>query len=245
MSKTKKQKLLYSIMVVAMMGMVGNMTYSYLSSSKKATQRALAEQRQAWKLKQTALAEPAPPSLIKGADKSWEKPQKTPSQQTVSTTSPNEPLPLSENAKASLTALKNTYLSDLKTTEHNAKIAEIEANQHLNALQHPAPVKKKEVVSTPKQPTYTPPQTTISAPLLEQVKVKSIFFNDTRVVAWLDLNGQLVPVKKGAHIWGAMVTDITKNSVIFNDNGHKVTRYKMPPQPKKKDTDNKADKDMT
>ncbi|MUJ27970.1 hypothetical protein GNP73_08280 [Aliivibrio fischeri] len=233
MSKTKKQKLLYSIMAFAMIGMVGNMAYSYLSSSKKATQRALAEQRQTWELKQTALTEPVSSSVIK-------KPE--PSQDAAVST---KPLALSENAKASLTALKNTYLSDLKTTEHNAKIAEIEANQHLNALQHPAPVKKKETVSTPKKPAYVPPHTAVSASLLEQVKVKSIFFNDTRVVAWLELNGQLVPVKKGAQIWGAMVTDITKNSVIFNDNGHKVTRYKMPPQPKKKDTDNKADKDMT
>ncbi|MFA1563348.1 hypothetical protein [Aliivibrio fischeri] len=245
MSKTNKQKLLYSIMVVAMMGMVGNMAYSYLSSSKKATQRALAEQRQTWELKQTTLTKPNSSSLIKEPDKPSIKQNKTPLQRATPAPLTNKPLPLSENAKASLTALKNTYLSDLKTTEHNAKIAEIESSQHLNALQHPAPVKKKEVVSTPKKPTYTPPQTTVSASLLEQVKVKSIFFNDTRVVAWLDLNGQLVPVKKGAHIWGAMVTDITKNSVIFNDNGHKVTRYKMPPQPKKKDTDNKADKDMT
>ncbi|OCH44919.1 hypothetical protein [Aliivibrio fischeri] len=235
MSKTKKQKLLYSIMVVAMMGMVGNMAYSYLSSSKKVTQRALAEQRQAWELKQTT------PPPIETPEISAPIIKKTPSTSTLSV----DTMALSDDAKASLASLKKAYLSDINTIANNAKIAEIESSQHLNALQHPAPVKKKEVVSTPKKPTYTPPQTTVSASLLEQVKVKSIFFNDTRVVAWLDLNGQLVPVKKGAHIWGAIVTDITKNSVIFNDNGHKVTRYKMPPQPKKKDTNNKADKDMT
>lgn len=235
MSKTKKQKLLYSIMAVAIMGMVGNMTYSSFSNSKKATQRALAKQTQAWELKQTTRPPIETPEISTPIIK------KTPSTSTLSV----ETVALSDDAKASLASLKNAYFSDIKTTEHNAKIAEIEANQHLNALQHPVPVKKKEAVSTPKKPSYVPTHAVVSASLLEQMKVKSIFFSDKRVVAWLDLNGQLVPVKEGAHIWGAIVTGITKNSVIFNDNGHKVTRYKMPPQIKKKDTDNKVNKDMT
>ncbi|MGF1803892.1 hypothetical protein L4C31_01405 [Aliivibrio sifiae] len=233
MSKTKKQKLLYSIMVVTM---IGNMAYSHFSNSNKATQRALAKQRQTWELKQAAsptIKSPTQPtSLIK------EKPTSTAPLVAVS-------LGLSDDAKASLVSLKKAYISDIKTIANHAKIAEIESSQQLNALQHPAPIKKKETISTPKKPTYVPTRPVASASLLEQVKVKSIFFSNKRVVAWLDLDGQLVPVKKGAHIWGAIVTDITKNSVIFNNQGHKVTRYKMPPQPKKKDTDNKANKDMT
>lgn len=235
MSKTKKQKLLYSIMAVAMLGMVGNMTYSYFSNSKKATQRALAEQKQAWELKQTTPPPIETPEISRSIIK---KTSSTPAL-------PVDTVELSDDAKVSLASLKHTYLSHIKTTEHNAEIAEVKASQQLNALQHPTLIEEKEPVSTPKIPTYVPTRPVATASLLEQVNVKSIFFSNQRIVAWLDLDGQLVPVKKGAHILGAIVTDITKNSVIFNDDGHKVTRYKMPPQPKKKDTDNKANKDMT
>ena len=208
---TLKKKVLYALMGFSLLGMIGNTLSSSLNErSKKETKAQLAEQRQSWEFQNTETLTPviesqSPPS-----------PQPT----TTTTTTPNTSLPLSQEAQRALDSLQQTYLSEVNTKAMKAAKEEWEAEQSLLNTQKP----KENTVIVPVDPIYTPSSYKAVSPI-EQVIVKSIFFNDSRVVAWVEFEGQLIPIKEQSVFLDTVVDSITKNSVVFNEGGRLVTRY--------------------
>ena len=208
---TLKKKVLYALMGFSLLGMIGNTLSSSLNErSKKETKAQLAEQRQSWEFQNTETLTPviesqSPPS-----------PQPT----TTTTTTPNTSLPLSQEAQRALDSLQQTYLSEVNTKAMKAAKEEWEAEQSLLNTKKP----KENTVIVPVDPIYTPSSYKAVSPI-EQVIVKSIFFNDSRVVAWVEFEGQLIPIKEQSVFLDTVVDSITKNSVVFNEGGRLVTRY--------------------
>lgn len=207
---TLKKKVLYALMGFSLLGMIGNTLSSSLNErSKKETKARLAEQRQSWEFQNTETLTP----VIER--------QSLPSPQPITaTTTPNTSLPLSQEAQRALDSLQQTYLSEVNTKAMKAAKEEWEAEQSLLNTQKP----KENTVIVPVEPIYTPSSYKSVSPI-EQVIVKSIFFNDSRVVAWVEFEGQLIPIKEQSVFLDTVVDSITKNSVVFNEGGRLVTRY--------------------
>ena len=207
---TLKKKVLYALMGFSLLGMIGNTLSSSLNErSKKETKARLAEQRQSWEFQNTDTLTPVIES------------QSPPSPQPITaTTTPNTSLPLSQEAQRALNSLQQTYLSEVNTKAMKAAKEEWEAEQSLLNTKKT----KENTVIVPVDPIYTPSSSKTVSPI-EQVIVKSIFFNDSRVVAWVEFEGQLIPIKEQSVFLDTVVDSITKNSVVFNENGRLVTRY--------------------
>lgn len=206
---TLKKKVLYALMGFSLLGMIGNTLSSSLNeSSKKETKARLAEQRQSWEFQNTDTLTP----VIER--------QSPPSSQPITATTPNTSLPLSQEAQRALNSLQQTYLSEVNTKAMKAAKEEWEAEQSLLNTKKA----KENTVIVPVEPIYTPSSYKAVSPI-EQVIVKSIFFNDSRVVAWVEFEGQLIPIKEQSVFLDTVVDSITKNSVVFNDGGRLVTRY--------------------
>ena len=71
--------------------------------------------------------------------------------------------------------------------------------------------------------TMTP--TAMAITISEQLTIKSIMSVGKRREAMIGFGDEIIPVKKGTHFQGVVVLAITDNSITFNDNGKKITRY--------------------
>lgn len=207
-----KKKIGYSLMVLAAIAMSGHLLLSSIDNqSKSKTHDTLALQRQVWEQQQTQNQTP-------------KAHQKTPKETVIV-------LPITKETNDILDSLQQAYASDIKTRELKAKIEEKKASQTYDLIANPpkAPVEKKPVINV------VPQFKTLS--MTQGITVKSIFKRDDRVVAWVELEGQLIPIKKGARLNHLVVDDITKNAVIFNDNGQRITRYMAKPTIKRSDNE--------
>ncbi|GLR76822.1 hypothetical protein [Aliivibrio sifiae] len=207
-----KKKIGYSLMILAAIAMSGHLLLSSIDNqSKSKTHDTLALQRQVWEQQQTQNQTP-------------KAHQKTPKETVIV-------LPITKETNDILDSLQQAYASDIKTRELKAKIEEKKASQTYDLIANPpkAPVEKKPVINV------VPQFKTLS--MTQGITVKSIFKRDDRVVAWVELEGQLIPIKKGARLNHLVVDDITKNAVIFNDNGQRITRYMAKPTIKRSDNE--------
>ncbi|MBB1313456.1 hypothetical protein [Aliivibrio sp. SR45-2] len=207
-----KKKIGYSLMVLAAIAMSGHLLLSSIDNqSKSKTHDTLALQRQVWEQQKTQNQTP-------------KAHQKIPKETVIV-------LPITKETNDILDSLQQAYASDIKTRELKAKIEEKKASQTYDLIANPpkAPVEKKPVINV------VPQFKTLS--MTQGITVKSIFKRDDRVVAWVELEGQLIPIKKGARLNHLVVDDITKNAVIFNDNGQRITRYMAKPTIKRSDNE--------
>lgn len=206
---TLKKKVLYALMGFSLLAMVGQTVSSNLNErSKKETKARLAEQRQSWEFQNTEKL------TATAQTKAIEREAQT------ETPTPKTALPLSEDAQLAFNSLQQTYLSEVNTKAIRAEQEEWEAKQSLLEIKKP----QKNTVVIPIKPMATQSSYKAISPI-EQVIVKSIFFNDRRVVAWVEFEGQLIPIKEQSLFLDSVVDSITKNSVVFNENGRLVTRY--------------------
>lgn len=67
--------------------------------------------------------------------------------------------------------------------------------------------------------------TAMAISISEQLTIKSIMSVGKRREAMIGFGDEMIPVKKGTHFQGVVVLAITDNSITFNENGKKVTRY--------------------
>lgn len=67
--------------------------------------------------------------------------------------------------------------------------------------------------------------TAMAITISEQLTIKSIMSVGKRREAMIGFGDEMIPVKKGTHFQGVVVLAITDNSITFNDNGKKITRY--------------------
>ena len=67
--------------------------------------------------------------------------------------------------------------------------------------------------------------TAMAITISEQLTIKSIMSVGKRREAMIGFGDEMIPVKKGTYFQGVVVLAITDNSITFNDNGKKITRY--------------------
>lgn len=219
-----KKKIGYSVMALLTLAMGIQFLLSSLDTpSKSKTQEALALKRQAWEQQQVQTQMPQPLIDTQQEIKPLSSSKKAPQAQET------HDFELTKDAQHILNSLQQAYASDINTRELNAKIEEKKASQAYDLIAHPPktqskPTQKKVMSSSSNRPS-----------MASAITIKSIFKRDTRVVAWVELEGQLIPIKKGARLNHLVVEDITKNAVIFNDNGKRLTRYMAKPSIKNPD----------
>ncbi|MGR6830995.1 hypothetical protein [Aliivibrio wodanis] len=135
---------------------------------------------------------------------------------------PSVVIPLSYNATDMINALETVLLSTVKTQAINAEIIELEGQQKLDELKEnalygniaPEPV----VVVQQKQAKPSPS-------VIERLQIKSIISNPNNMIAFIDIAGQLIPVKKGELVEDAKVHNITRNTVVFKRGNKLTTKY--------------------
>lgn len=120
---------------------------------------------------------------------------------------------LSHRAQAVLDALEETYLSQVTDAKLTAQIA---AQQRQDALTQ---LTQNDIVVD--APVIEPTLATI-----DRFTVKSIVSTPNRITAWVELNGQTVPIQRGAWINDVRALNITKDFVRFvNKQGKEFTKY--------------------
>ncbi|HFQ5058995.1 hypothetical protein WM008_19720 [Vibrio vulnificus] len=134
----------------------------------------------------------------------------------VSTTKPNAPVvtfTLSNRAQAVLNALEETYLSQVTDAKLTAQIAAQQRQDTLDQLTQEAIIIEHPAVPLP-----------LSS--LDRLTVKSIVSTPKRITAWVELNGQTVPIQHGAWVEDVKALNITKDFVQFIDKqGRTLTKY--------------------
>lgn len=120
---------------------------------------------------------------------------------------------LSHRAQAVLNALEETYLSQVTDAKLTAQIAAQQRQDTLTQL-----TQNDIVVDTPViEPTLA---------TIDRLTVKSIVSTPNRITAWVELNGQTVPIQRGAWINDVRALNITKDFVRFvNKQGKEFTKY--------------------
>ncbi|AUW07636.1 hypothetical protein [Vibrio campbellii] len=120
---------------------------------------------------------------------------------------------LSHKAQAVLDALEETYLSQVTDAKLTAQIAAQQRQDTLTQL-----TQNDIVVDTPViEPTLA---------TIDRLTVKSIVSTPNRITAWVELNGQTVPIQRGAWINDVRALNITKDFVRFvNKQGKEFTKY--------------------
>ena len=129
-------------------------------------------------------------------------------------------LELSDNAADVISALDAYYLSTVKNQAISAEILELEGQQKLDELKENALYGefKSEPVVVVQQKQATPS-------VIERLQINSIISNPNNMIAFIDIAGQLIPVKKGESVEDAKVHDITRNTVVFKRGNKLITKY--------------------
>ena len=129
-------------------------------------------------------------------------------------------LELSNNAADVITALDSFYLSTVKNQAINAEILELEGQQKLDEL-------KKNALSGEfkSEPVVVVQQKKATPSVIERLQIKSIISNPNNMIAFIDIAGQLIPVKKGESVEDAKVHNITRNTVVFKRGNKLITKY--------------------
>ena len=129
-------------------------------------------------------------------------------------------LELSDNAADVISALDAFYLSTVKNQAINAEILELEGQQKLDELKDDALYGKftSEPVVVVQQKKATPS-------VIERLQINSIISNPNNMIAFIDIAGQLIPVKKGESVEDAKVHNITRNTVVFKRGNKLITKY--------------------
>ncbi len=133
--------------------------------------------------------------------------------------SPDEDTPpmvtftLSNRSQAILDALEDTYISQVTDAKLTAQIAQQQRQDTFNQLTQDDVVVETSV--------FIPTLTTI-----DRLTVKSIVSTPNRITAWVELNGQTVPIQRGAWVDDVRALNITKDFVRFvNKQGKEFTKY--------------------
>ena len=129
-------------------------------------------------------------------------------------------LELSDNASDIITALDSSYLSTIKTQAISAEILEIEEQKILDKLKDAALYGEY-----PSAPVVIAQPTTATPSVIDRLQIKSIIANPNSMTAFIEISGQLIPVKKGGAIEGLNIHDISRNAVVFKRGNKLVTKY--------------------
>ncbi|WP_322805340.1 hypothetical protein SO574_23505 (plasmid) [Vibrio alfacsensis] len=120
---------------------------------------------------------------------------------------------LSESAQTVLEALEETYISQVTDAKLTAQIAQQQRQDALNQM-----TQEVVVMDTP---VFAPTLSTV-----DRLTVKSIVSTPTRITAWVEINGQTVPIQRGAWVDDVRAVNITKDFVRFvNKRGEEFTKY--------------------
>ena len=133
---------------------------------------------------------------------------------------PSVVIPLSDDATDMINALETSYLSTIKTQAISAAILEIEVQQRLDELKDDALYGdvRAELVEVVQPIAVTPS-------VIDRLQIKSIIANPNSMTAFIDIAGQLIPVKKGEFVEDAKIHDISRNAVVFNRGNKLITKY--------------------
>ncbi|WP_017187970.1 hypothetical protein [Vibrio harveyi] len=127
--------------------------------------------------------------------------------------SPMVTFTLSNRAQKVLDALEETYISQVTDAKLTAQIAARTRQDELDKL-----TEKEEVTIVTSFDT--------SKSTIDLLTVKSIVSTPKRITAWIELNGQTVPIQRGAWIDDVRALNITKDFVRFvNKQGKEFTKY--------------------
>ncbi len=114
-------------------------------------------------------------------------------------------------------ALEDTYISEVNKKKLAAQIAEKIEKQTLESM-------SIEVLQSSTPASTEQAQTSYS--LMDGLTVKSIVVTPKRTAAWLNVNGEEIPVEMGVWVGNYRVVNITKDFVRFNDKqGQGFTKY--------------------
>ena len=133
---------------------------------------------------------------------------------------PSVVIPLSHDATDMISALEMSTLSTIKIQAISAAILELEVQQRLDELKDDAlygHITPEPVVVV--QQKHTTPS------VIDRLQIKSIIANPNNMIAFIDIAGQLIPVKKGESVEDAKVHDISRNAVVFKRGNKLITKY--------------------
>lgn len=129
-------------------------------------------------------------------------------------------LELSNNAADVITALDSFYLSTVKNQAISAEILELEGQRKLDELKENALYGEFKP-----EPVVVIQQKQAAPSVIERLQIKSIISNPNNMTAFIDIAGQLIPVKKGEWVEDAKVHNITRNTVVFKRSNKLTTKY--------------------
>lgn len=142
---------------------------------------------------------PLPPSYY-GAELKPKKPQKVTVEKPM--------FHLSKEGEAVLEHLASKYANDVRIELINSQISLKEAQDKLTTLKAP------KVAQMEEKKAEKPPQV---VPLKNRIVISSIITSSKSKRAWVNLDGEDLPIAEGAALYGLKVLSISSNSVIFED----------------------------